>query len=413
MPPAWVTSVVAPVATTLRSRHLLGIADMTPAEISLVLDTAVAMKEVGTRTVKKVPALRGKTVVNLFFEPSTRTRTSFEVAEKRLSADTLSIAVAQSSVTKGETLLDTVRNLEINAAWKFNEHWFADIGWSHRQSVGANRYEKYTLNLKDQPLPPTSACNSSAELLGVVVPPVAERQTFIVCHGLAFAPDGGRLAAAVPGGTGHRCGLAQRRGPPPRGGRGHAVRRGALDDQLGGLAGPRHRRFEPHNDGLGIGREAGGDQVRVDCRHPVDRVASGHREAGHVNLPVRDDSDALLRLHVAGMTPLDFVSEPDKEAMREQRLEPFGWERCREFAERVDADDPDETFAGAFSIQSAPGGVFRPVTDGEDGVTAVTEYLGRRAGREPVDGAAHHLVGAGHLLVGYTVLGVLVSRKQA
>ncbi len=70
------------------------------------------MKEVGSRSIKKVPALRGRTVVNLFFEPSTRTRTSFEIAEKRLSADTLSIATATSSVTKGETLLDTVRNIE-------------------------------------------------------------------------------------------------------------------------------------------------------------------------------------------------------------------------------------------------------------------------------------------------------------
>src|SRR5215208_3240218 len=102
-------------ATRLRHKHLLGIADMTPEEIVLVLDTAEAMKEIALRPIKKVPTLRGRTVVNLFFEPSTRTRTSFEVAEKRLSADTLSIAVAQSSVTKGETLLDTVRNLEAMA----------------------------------------------------------------------------------------------------------------------------------------------------------------------------------------------------------------------------------------------------------------------------------------------------------
>jgi aspartate carbamoyltransferase catalytic subunit len=99
-------------ATELRSRHLLGIEGLTPGEIALILDTAEAMKEVGRRSIKKVPALRGRTVVNLFFEPSTRTRTSFEIAEKRLSADTLSIATATSSVTKGETLLDTVRNLE-------------------------------------------------------------------------------------------------------------------------------------------------------------------------------------------------------------------------------------------------------------------------------------------------------------
>jgi aspartate carbamoyltransferase catalytic subunit len=98
--------------TALRSRHLLGIEDLTPEEITLILDTAEAMKEVGQRPVKKVPALRGKTVVNLFFEPSTRTRTSFEVAEKRLSADTLNVAIGTSSVVKGETLADTARNIE-------------------------------------------------------------------------------------------------------------------------------------------------------------------------------------------------------------------------------------------------------------------------------------------------------------
>lgn len=101
--------------TSLRSRHLLGIADLTPEEIVLILDTAEAMKEIGARTIKKVPTLRGKTVVNLFFEPSTRTRTSFEIAEKRLSADTLSISTATSSVQKGETLSDTALNLEAMA----------------------------------------------------------------------------------------------------------------------------------------------------------------------------------------------------------------------------------------------------------------------------------------------------------
>lgn len=99
-------------ATALSQRHLLGIAELTPGEILLILDTAVAMKEVGRRAIKKVPTLRGQTVANLFFEPSTRTRTSFEVAEKRLSADTLSIAVSTSSVVKGETLIDTVHNIE-------------------------------------------------------------------------------------------------------------------------------------------------------------------------------------------------------------------------------------------------------------------------------------------------------------
>ncbi len=99
-------------APHLRSRHLLGVTDLEADEIRLILNTAEAMQEIASRPIKKVPTLRGRTVVNLFFEPSTRTRTSFEVAEKRLSADTLSIAVATSSVSKGESLLDTVRNIE-------------------------------------------------------------------------------------------------------------------------------------------------------------------------------------------------------------------------------------------------------------------------------------------------------------
>jgi aspartate carbamoyltransferase catalytic subunit len=98
--------------TSLRRKDLLSIEDLTADEISLILDTAEAMKEIGSRPIKKVPALRGRTVLNLFFEPSTRTRTSFEIAEKRLSADTLNIAIGTSSVVKGETLVDTALTLE-------------------------------------------------------------------------------------------------------------------------------------------------------------------------------------------------------------------------------------------------------------------------------------------------------------
>ena len=93
-------------------KDLLGIDDLSRDEIYRVLDTAEAMREIGERPIKKVPTLRGKTVVNLFYEPSTRTRTSFEIAEKRLSADTLNIAVQASSVLKGETLADTAMNIE-------------------------------------------------------------------------------------------------------------------------------------------------------------------------------------------------------------------------------------------------------------------------------------------------------------
>ena len=93
-------------------RHLLGIEPLAASEIVTILDTAEALREILDRPIKKVPALRGKTVVNLFYEASTRTRSSFEIAERVLSADSLSIAAAASSITKGETLLDTARNLE-------------------------------------------------------------------------------------------------------------------------------------------------------------------------------------------------------------------------------------------------------------------------------------------------------------
>jgi aspartate carbamoyltransferase catalytic subunit len=93
-------------------RHLLGIEELEPEHITAILDTAQGLREVLDRPIKKVPALRGKTVVNLFYEASTRTRASFEIAEKVLSADSLSIATAASSVQKGETLLDTAKNLE-------------------------------------------------------------------------------------------------------------------------------------------------------------------------------------------------------------------------------------------------------------------------------------------------------------
>jgi aspartate carbamoyltransferase catalytic subunit len=99
-------------AARLRGKDLVGIDPLTPEEIQLILDTAVEMHEVAQRPIKKVPALRGKTVVNFFMEASTRTRFSFEVAEKRLSADTLNFSASISSVSKGETLIDTARNLE-------------------------------------------------------------------------------------------------------------------------------------------------------------------------------------------------------------------------------------------------------------------------------------------------------------
>ena len=104
-------------------KHLLDIESLTPEEIMTVLDTARAFKAVGTRAIKKVPALRGKTVVNLFVEPSTRTRISFELAEQRLTADIVNFSADASSFKKGETLKDTARNLEaLNADFIIIRH---------------------------------------------------------------------------------------------------------------------------------------------------------------------------------------------------------------------------------------------------------------------------------------------------
>lgn len=96
----------------LKRKDLLSIASLSPEEINLILEASEPFKEVSGREIKKVPALRGKTVVNLFFEPSTRTRTSFELAAKRLSADVINFSPSSSSIVKGETLLDTARNIE-------------------------------------------------------------------------------------------------------------------------------------------------------------------------------------------------------------------------------------------------------------------------------------------------------------
>jgi aspartate carbamoyltransferase catalytic subunit len=99
----------------LKRKDLLGIADLSVEEINLILDTAETFRDVNARQIKKVPTLRGKTIINLFFEASTRTRTSFEIAGKRLSADTINISASTSSVVKGETLIDTALNLQAMA----------------------------------------------------------------------------------------------------------------------------------------------------------------------------------------------------------------------------------------------------------------------------------------------------------
>ncbi|PLX92533.1 MAG: aspartate carbamoyltransferase [Desulfuromonas sp.] len=97
---------------SFQHKHILGTEQLSREDIELILDTAESFKDINTREIKKVPTLRGKTIINLFFEASTRTRTSFEIAGKRLSADTINISASSSSVVKGETLEDTARNIE-------------------------------------------------------------------------------------------------------------------------------------------------------------------------------------------------------------------------------------------------------------------------------------------------------------
>jgi len=110
IPWSWPVSTDAPMPAL--GKDLIGLESLTADQLRFILDTAEPFKEVSERAIKKVPALRGKTIVNLFFEASTRTRISFEFAEKRLSADTVNVASSGSSVAKGETLVDTARNLE-------------------------------------------------------------------------------------------------------------------------------------------------------------------------------------------------------------------------------------------------------------------------------------------------------------
>jgi aspartate carbamoyltransferase catalytic subunit len=103
------------VSVAWQRKDLLGIAELSPPEIELILDTAESFSQVADRPIKKVPTLRGKTVINLFFEPSTRTRSSFEIAEKRLSADAVNFSASASSLAKGESLVDTALNLQAMA----------------------------------------------------------------------------------------------------------------------------------------------------------------------------------------------------------------------------------------------------------------------------------------------------------
>src|SRR5687767_201488 len=110
MPLSWCDGIK--VSAAALGKDLIGLETLSAGQLRLILDTAEPFKEVSERAIKKVPTLRGKTIVNLFFESSTRTRISFEFAEKRLSADTVNVASSGSSVEKGENLVDTARNLE-------------------------------------------------------------------------------------------------------------------------------------------------------------------------------------------------------------------------------------------------------------------------------------------------------------
>ena len=140
-----------------RRKHLLGIQDLEASEIMTILDTAESLAEISTREVKKVPTLRGKTIINLFFEPSTRTLSSFELAAKRLSADTVNFTRQASSVAKGESLKDTVLNLEamnpdaivIRHSSAGAAHYIARFCKSHVINAGDGAHEHPTQALLD------------------------------------------------------------------------------------------------------------------------------------------------------------------------------------------------------------------------------------------------------------------------
>jgi len=142
---------------SFNKKHLLGIQDLTKSEILTILDTAESLKEISKREVKKVPALRGKTIVNLFFEPSTRTKSSFEMAAKRLSADISSFTKISSSAVKGETLKDTVLNLEamqtdalvIRHSSSGAAHFLSTFCKSHVINAGDGSHEHPTQALLD------------------------------------------------------------------------------------------------------------------------------------------------------------------------------------------------------------------------------------------------------------------------
>jgi len=140
-----------------KRRHLLGIQELEVSEIMTILDTAESLSEISTREVKKVPTLRGKTIINLFFEPSTRTRSSFELAAKRLSADIVNFSQQTSSVVKGESLKDTVLNLEamnpdalvIRHSCSGAPHFVSTFCRSHVINAGDGSHEHPTQALLD------------------------------------------------------------------------------------------------------------------------------------------------------------------------------------------------------------------------------------------------------------------------
>lgn len=142
---------------SFKRKHLLGIEDLKKEEIELILEEAKSFSEISLRDIKKVPTLRGKTVINLFFEPSTRTRSSFEIAAKRLSADLINFSASTSSLLKGETLKDTVRNLEamksdiivVRHPSSYAPHFIASFSKSSVINAGDGTHEHPTQALLD------------------------------------------------------------------------------------------------------------------------------------------------------------------------------------------------------------------------------------------------------------------------
>ena len=240
---------------SLLGKDLIGLEGLSREQITAILDVADPLKAISERAIKKVPTLRGMTVVNLFFEASTRTRISFEFAEKRMSADTVNVATAVSSVSKGETLVDTARNLEamkidmvvIRHPASGAPRFLADRIESNVINAGDGTHEHPTQGLLERDpradvrigALPVTAAGQGHRCAGLVAPTLGRGQEVVVVHRVHVPGQDQLLLVAGAGGTrGLGLGLGQRRQEHARQDRDDGDDHEQLDEgESGGLGG--------------------------------------------------------------------------------------------------------------------------------------------------------------------------------